>query len=249
MTRAVLGLATVLGALFPAASFAATELELGTTYDRLSAPYADWTSQYLEGSHTFGPRQTLYGRVQQTQRFGLADQEVTLGGYYPLAPGWTLLTEGSLSPSHNVLSVWSLLGQCEIELGQGWVGHLGLRRTAYSANGNTREILGLERYWSRFRGAYTLSLNQVDVGGTPASHQFQLSYYYGERNTLGLTYAFGQEVEPIGGSLLVSDVRAFVLSGRHWFLPGWAIAADLGWTEQGQLYQRQGFRLGLRHLF
>lgn len=241
---------TALFMLAQAPAQATTEFELGTTFDRLSGTYGDWASQYLEGSHTFGPRKTLYGRAQQTQRFSLQDQEVSLGGYYPLLPGWTALAETSVSPSHRVLAAWSMLGQLEIELGHGWVGHLGLRRAAYAANGNTREVLGLEKYWSRFRGAYTLSFNQMDLGGSPMSHQLQLSYYYGDRNTLGLGYAFGQEVESLGlDRFLVSDIRALALTGRHWFVPGWAVAADLTWTEQGRLYQRQGFRVGLRHLF
>lgn len=78
----------------------------------------------------------------------------------------------------------------------------------------------------------------------PASHD------YGERNNVALSCAFGQALEPLDlGRMLVSDIRLLVLCGRHWLLPAWPLSAACNWAEQGRLYQRQGGRRGLRHLF
>ena len=133
----------------------------------------------------------------------------------------------------------------------GWGIALGLRRSEYNTSSVNITSLLAERYWDNFRGAYTLYSGRPDGASSAASHRFQLSYYYGDRNSIGLSYTTGREVENTGppAGVITSDVRDWTLMGRHWFVPGWAFSYELLTHEQGSLYRRHGLRLGLRHRF
>lgn len=231
----------------------AIEVELGQRFDGLDNGYADWRSTYLEGVEKNAAGQTLYGVVNRTERFALDDQELLAGLYQPIDNRWKVLAEGSFSPSHRVLPHWSALLQMEAALSQGWGFHLGIRHTRYENGGVTdinRANLTLERYAGNLRAAYTFYSNQITGGGSPTSHALQLGYYYGERNSLGVTIASGSEVmnQPPAPPAYY-DVRSVVLSGRYWFAPQWALTHEIGLFEQGDLYTRKGVQIGIRRLF
>jgi len=227
-----------------------TEVELSHSRESLSNNRADWTSTELALSRELRERHTLYGGLRTTRRFGQNDSEGRIGLYYPLAAAWTAVVEGSVSPSHNVLPEYSVYGSLHRMLGGGWGLAAGLRHSEYSTTGAQVTSLSAERYWGNFRGAYTLYSGRPDGAPSGAAHRFQLNYYYGERSTVGLSYTMGREVENLGAAgVLSSDVRDWTLSGRHWLTPQFALTYDLVNHEQGNLYRRQGLRIGLRHLF
>lgn len=227
------------------------DIEIGYSRENLSNNQRDWTSSYLLGSQRFGERHVLYGGLRETRRFGLDDSEVHAGLYYPLATTWTAQVEGSLSPTHEVLPKSSVYGQLQKSLAGGWGLGLGLRHNEYTLSASNVVSLLAERYWGNFRGAYTLYSGKPEGASSGASHRFQLSYYYADRNSVGLSYTEGREVENIGPprGVLASDVRNWTLSGQHWLTPAWALTYDLVNHEQGNLYRRQGLRLGIRHNF
>jgi hypothetical protein len=49
--------------------------------------------------------------------------------------------------------------------------------------------------------------------------------------------------------VLTTTVRAYVLRGRHWLTPEWALTYEVLSQEQGTLYTRQGMRFGIRRAF
>ena len=228
-----------------------SEIELGATRENLNKGLQDWRSLYLEGAHYIADRQTLYGGLRRTERFNKYDTEGYVGYYHPLAPTWTLLLEGSLSEQHQVLPKGSAFAQVSKLLPYGWGLNVGLRRSEYTTSGVSMLVAGAERYWGNWRGAYTLYSGRPDGGPSAEAHRFQLSHYYGERSSIGVAYTFGQEVENVGPpvGILTSNVKDLTLNGRHWLSPDWALTWDLVAHEQGSLYRREGFRLGLRHRF
>lgn len=230
---------------------ARNEIEAGYSRETLSNNLPDWTSTYLLGSHRFGDRQVLYGGLRETRRFGLDDSEVHAGLYYPLGASWTAQVEGSLSPTHEVLAKHSIYGQLQKSLPGGWGLGVGLRHNEYTLTASNVLSLLAERYWGNFRGAYTLYSGKPEGGSSGASHRVQLSYYYADRSSVGVSYSDGREVENVGPprGVLASDVRNWTLSGQHWLTPAWALTYDLVNHEQGNLYRRQGLRLGIRHSF
>lgn len=228
-----------------------TEIELGHGKETLTNNLPDWTSTYLLASRQFGERKTLYGGLRETRRFGLDDTEVHAGLYYPMAATWTSLVEASASPTHEVLARYSVYGELQKNLGSGWGVGLGLRHNEYSLIGTNVLSAFAERYWRNFRGAYTLYSGRPEGASSAASHRFQFNYYYADRNSVGLSYSNGREVEYLGPSrgVLTSDVQNWTLSGQHWMTPVWALTYELVNHEQGNLYRRQGLRLGIRHSF
>ena len=238
-------------ATFPAAvAMKRSELELGFSSEGLNNGYAGWRSAYLEGRHSFGERKSIYGTLRETERFGLYDNEAQGGFYYPLNDTWTSLVEASVSPTHNVLPKFSVFGELQKHLGYGWNLHAGIRHNEYSTLNTNIGIFTAERYWGNFRGAYSLYLGRPEGGSSASSHVLALDYYYGARNSVGISVADGREVAGLGPlGILTTEVRAYVLRGRHWFTPDWALSFEALYQEQGTLYNRQGIRLGLRRVF
>lgn len=245
-------IALLAGASLPAlAAELPVEVELGASHETLTRNLPDWNSVYLEAARTFRPRNTLYGGIRHTRRFGLEDEEAYGGLYYPLGDTWTALAEATLSPSHEVLPRHSTFGQLQKLAAPGFNIGAGIKHTEYSGNGVNAAILSAEYYWSSFRAAYTFYSTRVDGSGSAPAHRFQLGYYYAERSAVGVSYASGREVESVGPpiGLVTSDVREWGIAGRHWFARDWALSYELLDHEQGSLYRRRGLRVGLRHQF
>lgn len=228
-----------------------TEIEAGYSQEHLSNNSPDWRNIFVEGSHKFKDRNTLYGGLRETQRFGLKDNEVYGGLYYPLAATWTGIMDGNLSPTHEVLARYGLGGQVQKILPYGLVAGVGFRHNEYTLSAANVRTFQLERYWGDFRGAYTLYSGKPEGGGSAPAHRFQFGYYYGDANSLGLAFTTGREVENIGPpkGLLATDVRSWSLAGRHWFARDWAMTYEALTHRQGDLYRREGLRLGLRYRF
>ena len=227
------------------------DVELGASHERLTNNRPDWSSVYLEAARTFRPRNTLYGGVRHTRRFDLDDDEAYGGLYYPVADTWTTLLEASASPSHNVLPQYSLYGQLQKTLWQGLNLGAGLRYTEYTDDRVRMATGNVEYYWSAYRAAYTFYSSRVEDAGSAPAHRFQFNYYYTDDSSIGIAYARGREVESVGPpvGLVTSDVREWMISGRHWFAKNWALSYEVLDHEQGILYRRQGLRVGLRHRF
>ena len=228
-----------------------SEVELGASRESLTGGRADWTSTSLEGVHRFAPRQTLYGGVRETERFSLRDTEAWAGYYHPLGEKWTALVEASASGQHNVLPKTSVFGQLSRTLPDGWGLSAGLRHSEYTASRVNLLVLGAERYFGDFRAGYTLYAGRPEGAQTGLAQRFALSYYYGEGSFAGISVTGGREVENVGPPVGVTstNVRNLTLTGRHWFARDWGLSWDLVAHEQGSLYRREGFRVGLRYRF
>jgi YaiO family outer membrane protein len=242
--------AALLGVIWTGSALA-LELEGGSSYERLTNGQPDWKSVYLEGAHTFEPRQTLYGAVREVERFDLRDDQVEAGYYHPFSSRLTGHVDGNASPQHNFLARSSLFGELAFELHRGWVASGGYRHNEYTTT-NTRIIsAGLERYFASYRAYYTLNNGRPEDTGSATAHRVGLDYYYAEeRSRIGVSATFGSEVENIvPNGVVTSDVRAFGIYGRHWVSQAWALSWEIGTHQQGDFYTRTGARLGLRHHF
>lgn len=235
---------------FARAQDAFLDAEAGGTYEKLTNGRDPWKSVYLEAANQYAPRQTLYGGVRETERFGFRDSEVGLGYSQPFGAKWTALLEGTYSSQHNVLAENSVYGQLAWAAPEGWVLSGGARHSEYTTSRVNLLIGNVERYWGGFRAGYTIYNGRPEGSGSATSHRLSLDRYYdGERSRIGISGAWGREVENQGPptGIITSDIRNVTLSGRHWLSARWALTWDAGTQQQGDLYRRTGLRLGLRH--
>ena len=197
------------------------------------------------------PRLFLSGGTFESRRFTTADADFRFGLHQPAGQNIAALAEPNIHTLHDVLPRHTSYSQFNQTLPGGWGLGFGVRQTEY--NFATANLLSFsaERSFGNFRGAYTLYSNRAEGATLGSTHRFEVSYLYGERNTVGLSYTTGRDIESVAlpAGLSLSDVRDWTLSGRHWLSPNWALTYDVLSQEQGPLYRRQGLRLGVSRSF
>ncbi|MBB3331094.1 YaiO family outer membrane protein [Halomonas campaniensis] len=226
------------------------EVELSQRFDQLDSGFSNWQGQRLELQSTRPDAPTWYGAATRDRRYGERDEGVELGAALPLDADWVLQPEAGRTFGADFLPRWYADLRLQRRLPHGLVGALSLRRTEYEASRVDRLALGMERYWGPWRAGYTLNVSDVSSAGTPVGHALALDHYYGERSVIGLRASLGREEEGLpGGEVVTSEVTAVALRGRHWWRPDWALSWEVGTLSQGDLYDRHGVQLGIRHAF
>ena len=231
----------------PAANPGNITIEAGITYENLTRGQEPWRRAYFQMVVPFAERKVVYGAVEEHSRFSQTDSDFTVGAYYPLGKRWTGLVEGSVSPTHNFLSKWSMLGQIEHSFGQGWGASAGVRHREYETAIANIGNLGVEKYIKNFRLAYMISPSHLEKAGFATAHRWDTNYYYGD-SAINLILVRGSGVENIvPAGVLRTTVKLVNVNGTHWFAAGWALTYAANWHEQGTHYTRHGLTLGLRH--
>lgn len=182
--------------------------------------------------------------MRAVPRLGPQTTESYGGVLYRLAENWGSSLEAGVTQDTLFTSRrYSLFGQLHTTLFAGRELSLGLK---YVHDSSQASLVGLSGESSAgVAGGDALAPR---FGGG-ASYQLQLSYLYGVRNTVGLAYSSGRELEYFGLPYdALADTRQFMLTGQHWLSPNWALNYDL-YSPDSNLFRRQGLRLGLRYRF
>lgn len=184
------------------------------------------------------------GRQMSAGRF---DYSVAL--HRPIGSAIPALAE----PGAGTLEIvprYTLHSQVRQAMPGGWGLGFGVRQTEYHFASANLLSLSADRSFGSFRSAYTLYSNRAEGSSLGAAHRFEVSYLYGERNTVGLSYTTGRDIDAFGlpAAMAAADVRDWSLSGRHWLSPNWALTYDVLSQEQ-LLNRRQGLRLGVSRSF
>ena len=195
------------------------------------------------------PRLFLSGVTTEARRVTTSDADFRFALHQPLGQNIPALAEPNIHTLHDVLPRYTLQSQVTRNLAGGWGVGFGIRQTEYNFTSTNLLSLSAERQWGSVRGAYTF-MNRAEGLGLSGAHRFELSYLYGERNTIGLAYSTGREIDNVAfaAGLPLMDARDWTLSGRHWLSPNWALTYDL-LSEQGSLPRRPGLRLGVSRSF
>jgi len=201
----------------------------------------------------------------------------TVGGYWrPLSQRLSSLVETSVVPGSLGGGERSVLGQLGTQFGNGWGMQAGIRHSELGvplpdATGE-RSGLGLtalppvnlgptvgadlgmvtlERFWDRYRGAYTVSSSRADGGSIATSHRLQFSYFYSGLNSVGLSYTTGRTFDtaaPLYAMTPVDSSNVGVV-GEHWLTPSWAINYNALLEDRGVAGLKPEIRVGLRLRF
>ena len=221
------------------ASRPTTTIEVGHERNHLDNGSPDWRETSVQLQHALGKQSYAAVGLLATNRFGLADTQVSGAYALPLATGLVGTIDASYSETHRVLARHSLGIATQYEFAPAWLVHTGLRNTRYDAVSVNQGSLGLERYVGDF--SWMATWYPVRAFGTSAnSYALRGNYYYSDTSFVGLVGATGQEATPIGAnSVVVADVRSLALISRH----------TLSRTRQGGFYTRNGARIGAQYAF
>jgi hypothetical protein len=213
-----------------------------------AGPGLKWRA--AEAISDFAPRLTLYGGRFEIQRSSVDRIDIRTSVFRPLGPNLAL-GQRNLDRPQDVMPKYTLYRNVYRSLPSGWGLGFGVRQSEYNFATNSLYSVSAERYVGNFRGAYTLYSSRTEGADVGSAHRLQVNYLYGERNTVGLAYTTGRDIDnlalPVG--LALSEARDVTLSGRHWLSTNWAVTYDLLSHEQGNLNRRQGLRLGVSRSF
>lgn len=248
-----------------------------TRFDTLrpESSFSDWRRLSLEGGSR--PRENGFGYAQVTagDPLGLNAPEVTSGFWLPLSQRLSSLVETSVVPGAMGGAERSVLGQVAHQLGAGWNMQAGVRHSEIGVTlpdsfttsglglsslppptrgltaGADLGVLTLERFWSNYRGAYTVASGRADGGSTATSHRVQFDYFYDTRSSVGLSYTIGRTFEsPVGvNSMVPVETNNVGVVGEHWISRAWAINYNALIEDRGIEGLRPELRLGLRLRF
>ena len=213
-----------------------------------SEPGLKW--RRVHTAQNLASRLMLYGGSLETRRFDVGSASMRVSLYRPQVHGLSGMS-GSVDRIHDVVPKYTLYRHISQPLGTSWGLGFGVRQSEYNSASNQLYSVSAERYIGNFKGAYTLYSNRTDGTDLGSAHRFQVNYFYGDRNTVGLAYTTGRDIESPGlvSGLAPGDARDWTLSGRHWLSPNWALTYDLLSHDSGSSYKRQGLRLGVSRSF
>ena len=245
----VLSCAAVIAAHAADAPQSALKAELSNESSQLNNGNSDWREISIRLTRQLSQRSVQSIALTQTRRFGLQDYEVSGLLSLPITDKLTASFEGSISPTHRVLARQSVGAMLQYEFAPTWIAHVGLGNRRYDAINVNQGTLMLEHYFSSF--SVSAAWKPVMAAGVSASSaELRGNYYYGDANSVGIIMSNGQEITVLGpNSVVLADVKASALLGRHWVNPQWSVNYALSHTRQGGFYTKKSVRLGVQNVF
>ncbi len=226
--------------------------EAAHTVEQLSAGLGDWRSSELAALWRDPAGGSINGMLRRTERFDLTDWQTEVGAALPFAPQWRAEAEIAVSETHRVLPAWQWRGRVWREGVSGWNVALGAGRTLHSnpglTQGSTLAQAQAERYLGAWRFAWTGAATRLDGAGVSSAHSWRLDWYPNDALSIGTLLAFGRELENIPGRGVVSSsVRGAALKANYAWTANWSLSAEASAHRQGDLYERNGLRIGVRY--
>jgi len=243
---------------------------------RPDSSFADWRRLSLEGGVRPSEAGAAYAYTLPGDPLGLNGPESVGGYWHPLSQRLSSLVETSVVPGSLGGAERSVLGQLGTQFGNGWGMQAGIRHSELGMPlpdaAGERSGLGLtalppvnvgptvgadlgivtvERFWDRYRGAYTVSSGRAEGGALATSHRLQFSYFYSGLSSVGLSYTTGRTFEttvPLYGMTPVDSSNVGVV-GEHWFTRSWAINYNALLEDRGVAGLKPEIRVGLRLRF
>lgn len=249
MRRAAFALAALALARAACAGPATDTVSLRVETSRLDHGYASWQEQGLSWRRAWAPGHGLALDAATVRRFGLDDRRLSVDYSQPLARDLDLSLEATWSPDHQVLARTVAGARLAWKVRPQWVAYVGARASDHAEGLVRHGTLALEHYL----GDFSVSASWMPVqalGASTSSASLRADWYYGDRRSVGLIAASGREATRVGpATLVLADVRAVALVGRHALAGPWGLAWSLERTHQGTFYTRTGASVALQHAF
>jgi hypothetical protein len=242
---------------------------------RPDSSFADWRRLGLEGGARPADTGAAYAQTLPGDPLGLNSPE-SIGGYWrPLSQNLSSLVETSVVQGTLGGTERSVMGQLGTQFGNGWGMQAGIRHSELGVPppseapafglgltslpvqgtgpnvGADLGVLTFERFWDRYRGAYTVSTGRADGGATATSHRVQLNYFYASRSSVGLSYTIGRSFDSplVLNAMTPVETSNVGVVGEHWFSPSWALNYNALIEDRGIEGLKPEIRVGLRLRF
>lgn len=230
-------------------------IEFGGSYEYLSKGYAPWSSSYVRYGQSGADGWQWQAMAAELNRFGLTDANIQLDMTKRLSPSWIVGIQTDDSPTNKFIPIWSLRGTLAYRTDFG----LGIEAAyKYAAYRDVILNIGsftLDQYIDSWRIAYTGFVSNLETYDTIAySNLLDVSYFYGDKNRMGLLLGYGMQAVLKNAMLNPSDItlamtQTYIVRGEYYFEDNLAMIYSLGYNVQGTFYSRSGFDLALRYAF
>jgi YaiO family outer membrane protein len=220
------------------------------SWQNLDRGYDDWLSGMVASRARVSTNTELRGVAAYQSRYGSDDVDMSVGATWFGGGRFEFGADLGAAVNADFLPEWSGQAHLLARVAPATSLLLAYRHAQYAATYNDTVSLTAEHYLDRFRLAYTLYRGDPADAPYAYSHVARVDYYYSEPNWVGVQYVIGEEAESDGaGGLLVSDVEGAAVLGRHALTSDWSLVWALTWHDQGELYQRAGFDVGIARRF
>jgi YaiO family outer membrane protein len=226
-----------------------TRLSVNGSYERLSEDKGKWRTLAVDIDHPLRPSLRLIGGLHGEERFGERDGQMAAGLVSRIGD-WVAVVGGDVAPDAVVLPQSSV----QVEIGRPITRTVSLGLRARHARHETVDVdtiaATVEAAIANVAVAYSLVATQPTDLEFSYGHNLRVSREYGNSSRVSVVLSHGEEAETVApGQVLVTQVEAIALTGLHWISPAWGWAWEVGYHEQGDLYNRSRVRLGLEHRF
>lgn len=222
---------------------------VGAAYDSLDNGFPSWNNQFLEISAE-RLRHSRYGlRIGRDERATATDYSLAAAAERTWSSRWFAGADLGWANNPEYLPKLGLSVHAGRALAYGWVLDLRLRQRDYATTRLRSAITTVERYIGDFRVAYGISASRLEESSTFFSHALTANWYYSDEASVGISLNGGDEVESLGGGLVLeTDVAGLSFMGRHALSDRTDLRWWLGVHDQGELYRRHfiGMAVSLR---
>jgi len=225
-----------------------TRVTLAASYEDLSGDRDPWRAINFNMDKPLDDRRRLLAGLNAEERFDERDGQLIAGYVDRLSDDWSFSVSGDIAPDAEVLPEWSLAGEVARRLPGERSIALRARHASYSTTDVDSLAATIEQYAAQFRIAYTLTAARPTGLDTSFGHSLRIAHDYGDASHVTLSLGFGEEAETVAlGVVQVTQVRSISVNGVHRRSPRWGFSWEIGWYEQGDLYDRLRIGLGLEH--
>jgi YaiO family outer membrane protein len=225
-------------------------LSAGAAYEDLSGDNDPWRSANVALTWPLGAATHLATALALERRYGRQDEQISAAIAKRLPARWSLDAGGAFTPNAELLPKHDLHVEVGRPLGRASSAALRYRRSHFdTVDVNALSLTG-EHALRDFRIAYTLTGTRPTDIDVTFGHALRAARDYGTGSSITALIARGDEAETVSpGRVLVTRVTTLAVYGIHWRSAAWGCSWSASWTEQGDLYERLGVRLGVEHRF
>jgi YaiO family outer membrane protein len=225
-------------------------LSAGAAYEHLSGENDPWRSASAGVVFPIGSSTRLVTSIALERRYGRQDEQISAGIAHRLPARWSLDAGLAATPGAELLPKHEAHLEVARPIARRTSAAVRYRRSHFDVVDVDALAATGEHAFGRYRLAYTLTGTRPTDIDVTLGHALRIARDYGSGSSVTALLARGDEAEAVSpGRVLVSRVTTFAVYGVHWRSAVWGYSWSAGWTEQGDLYERLGVRLGVERRF